>query len=86
MTGYLKNGYTRKLPNKEVDKVSRRTWYFPHHCVFNENKPNKMRIFCDVGGEYDGISLNKALLTSPDLFSDLVGVLLRFRNISFLLI
>ena len=86
MTGYLKNGYTRKLPNKEVDKVSRRTWDFPHHSVFNENKPNKMRIFCDVGGEYDGISLNKALLTSPDLFSNLVGVLLRFRNISFLLI
>ena len=42
--------------------------------------PNKMRIVFDASGEYDGISLNKALLTGLDLLNNLVGVLLRFRN------
>ena len=83
MTGYLKNRYARKLPKKEVDEVSRRTWYLPHHPVFNENKPNKMRIAFDAAGEYDGMNLNKALLTGPDLLNNLVGVLLRFRNHKF---
>ena len=75
MTGYLKKGYARKLSKKKVDEVSRRTRYLPHHPVFNENKP--------INQEYDGISLKKALLTSPDLLSNLVGVLLRFRNHKF---
>ena len=83
MTGYLKSGYARKLSKKEVDEVSRRTWYLPHHPIFNENKPNKMRIVFDAAGEYDGMSLNKALLTGPDLQNNLVGVLLRFRNHTF---
>ena len=83
MTGYLKNGYAKKLSKKEVDEVSRRTWYLPHHHVFNENKPNKMRTVFDTAGEYDGMSLNKALLTGPDLLNNLVGVLLRFRNHKF---
>ena len=85
MTGYRKNGYARKLSKKEVDEVSRRTWYLPHHPVFNENKPNKMRTIFDTAGEYDGMSLSKALLTGPDLLNNLVGVvvLLRFRNHKF---
>ena len=83
ITSYLKNEYARKLSKKEVDGLSRRTWYLLHHPVFNENKPNKMRIAFDAAGEYDGISLKKALLTSPDLLSNLVGVLLRFRNHKF---
>ena len=42
-----------------------------------------MRIVFDAAGEYDGMSLNKALLTGPDLQNNLVGVLLRFRNHTF---
>ena len=42
-----------------------------------------MRIVFDAAGEYDGMSLNKALLTGPDLQNNLVGVLLRLRNHTF---
>ena len=80
MTGYLNNAYAKKISKKEADEVSRRTWYLPHCPVFKENKPNKMRIVFDAATEYDGISFNKALLTSPDLLNNLAGVLLRFRN------
>ena len=73
----------KKVIKKDVDEVSRRRWYLPYHPVFNKNKLNKMRIVFDGAGEYDGISLNKALLTGQDLVRNLVGVLLRFRNHKF---
>ena len=62
----IKNGYARKLSNEKIDKTSQRTWYLPHHPVFNEHKPNKIWIVSDTAAEDDSMSLNKALLTGPD--------------------
>ena len=73
----------KKVIKKEVDEVSRRRWYLIYHPVFSENKLNKMRIAFDAAGEYEWISLNKALLTGQNLLRNLVGVLLRFRNHKF---
>ena len=56
-----------------------KTWYLPHHGVFNETK-QKMRVVFDCGEECQGESLNKNLISGPDLTSQLVGVLLRFRE------
>ena len=47
--------------------------------MFTKNKPEKFRIVFDVAAEYNGNSLNMALLTGPDLLNSLVGVLLQFR-------
>ena len=65
---------------EEIDKTGQRTWYLPQHPVFNEHKSNKIRIVFNAAGERDGISLNKALLTGPDLLNKLTGTLLRFIN------
>ena len=42
-----------------------------------------MRIVFDAAGDNDRMSLNKVLLTGPDLLNNLVGVLLRLRNHKF---
>lgn len=76
MTGYLKHGYARNLSEKNVDQVSRRTCYLPHHPFYYKNKPDKMRIVYDEAGKYDGIRLNKSSLTGPDLLNNLLEVLL----------
>ena len=34
----------------------------------------------DAAAEHDGMSLNKALLTGPDLLNNLTGIWLQFRN------
>ena len=70
MQKYIKNGYARKLPNEEFDKTSQRTWYLPHHPVFNKHKPNKIRTVFDAAAEHDGMSL----------LNNLTGILLRFRK------
>ena len=74
------NRYVRKLSNEEINKTSQRTWYLPHHLVFNEHNLNKIRIVFDAAAELDGVSLNKRLVTSPDLLNNLAGILLQFRN------
>ena len=48
--------------------------------MFNVNKQNKIRVLFDAVSEFDGMSLNKTMLTGPDLLSNLTGILLRFRN------
>ncbi|XP_026015330.1 uncharacterized protein LOC113016608 [Astatotilapia calliptera] len=54
-------------------------WYIPHHGVFHDKKPGKLRVVFDCSAKYKGTSLNDHLLTGPDLMNNLNGVLLRFR-------
>ena len=56
------------------------TWYLPHHGVYHPCKPGKIRVVLDCSTEFHGTSLNKELLPGPDLTSQLVGVLTRFRT------
>ena len=74
INSYIKKGYAKKLSREEACKVLEKTWYLPHHPVFNKNKPEKFQMVFDAAAEYNGKSLNKALLTGPDLLNSLVGV------------
>ena len=77
--GYIHKGYARKLSPEEARTIGPRTWYLPIHPVTNPNKPGKVRLVNDAAAQYHGTSLNKSLITGPDLLNSLIGVLLRFR-------
>jgi hypothetical protein len=77
---HLANGYARKLTAQEVNEASSRRWYLPHFGVTNPNKPGKVRVVKDAAAEFRGNSLNKNLVTGPDLLNSLIGVLIRFRR------
>ena len=77
---YIKEGYARKLTKEEREKASSRTWYLPHHPVFNPKKSDKIGAVFDAAAENKGISLNSSLCTGRDLLRSLIGVLLRFQN------
>ncbi len=79
MNGYISKGYARRLTPEETRQSSDRTYYLPHHAVINPKKPSKLRVVFDAAAVYNGDSLNKHLLTGPDLINSLVGVLMRFR-------
>ena len=48
--------------------------------MYHPNKPGKIRVVFDCSAEFDGQSLNKELLTGPDLTNQIVGVLKRFQQ------
>ena len=74
----LQNGYVVKVyPCTDNTKsVS----YLPHQPVSNENKPRKIRRMTNTSSILQGQSLNSNLLKGPDLLSNLVGIVLRYRE------
>ena len=83
---YIEKGYATKLSPIEASIRTNQTWYLPHHPVFNENKPGKVRVVFDAASKFKGVSLNSMLHTGPDLANNLIGVLIRFRNFPFTLV
>ncbi|XP_067685297.1 uncharacterized protein [Haliotis asinina] len=79
-------GYAEKVPEDRIKREIGNEWYIPHHGIYHSRKPDKIRVVFDCSATYHGISLNSQLLSGPDLTSNLIGVLLRFRqeNIAFM--
>ena len=77
MEEIIAKGYARK---SAITAAVGKTWYLPHHAVYHPNKPGKMRVVFDLSAECKGTSLNKELLSGPDLTNQVMGVLLRFRE------
>ena len=77
MDDMLTKGYAKKSASPAP---LGKTWYIPHHGVFNPNKPGKIRVVFDCSAEVGGESINRNLLTGPDLTNQLIGVLIRFRE------
>ena len=76
----------KSLPNSHEEVLRQKLatprpcWYLPHFGVCHPQKPEKIRVVFDSASEVKGVSLNKLLLSVPDLANSLLGVLLRFRR------
>ena len=81
----IEKAYAEEVPEDEID-ADRRKWYIPHHGVFSERKPDKLRIVFDCAAQHHSVSLNLVLLQGAYLNNRLDAVLLRFRNESIALV
>ena len=77
MNEMITKGYASKSTASIPDG---KTWYIPHFGIYDPNKPGKIRVVFDCSAQFKGTSLNQHLMSGPDLTSQLVGVLLRFRQ------
>ena len=77
---YISLGHARKLSPKEAKACSEITNYILHHGVLNIGKPGKVRVVFDASAKFRNTSLNDNLLRHIDLLSNLISVLLRFRE------
>ena len=76
----IANGYLRKIPFTEVKAThTLPQWYLPYHPVVISNKLSKIRRVCNASARFTGSALKEVLVRSPDLLSDLIGVLMHFR-------
>ncbi|KAL2098438.1 hypothetical protein ACEWY4_007645 [Coilia grayii] len=79
LEGVIEKGYAEIVPPDELEAPSGKVWYIPHHGVHHPKK-GTLRVVFDCSASFQGISLNSALIQGPNLTSNLVGVLLRFRQ------
>ena len=80
MEKMLKDGHFRKLSRQEASHETQNTWYLPLHAVTNPNKPGKVRLVLDAAAKSGGKCLNDLLLSGPDFFNSIPGILLRWRE------
>lgn len=80
MSNLFEKGYAVYINPAEEKPSDGNVWYIPHHGVYHLRKPGKLRVVFDCSSRYRGVSLNDTLLQGPDLTSQLVGVLTRFRQ------
>jgi len=73
----IERGDAEVVPETSVSNCK---WYIPHHGVFHPKKPGKLRVVFDCSAKYQNDSLNRHLLSGPDLTNGLAGVLIRFRR------
>ena len=73
------NDHAEIVPQEDL-RPDKLCWYLPHFGVYHPKKKDKIRVVFDSAAESNGVSLNKLLLSGPDLTNNLLGVLLRFRQ------
>ena len=77
MKELILKGYAREsISAKENEKF----WYLPYHKDHHPKKSGKIWTILDLSAEFHGTSINKDLLSRPDLTNKNDGVLLRFRE------
>ena len=77
----LDKGYVVRVKDAhKVESRSRRKWCLRYHPVVNPKKPGKVPRILNGAAKFHGASLNKSLITGPDLLQNIIYVLLRFRQ------
>ncbi|XP_075162885.1 uncharacterized protein LOC142235518 [Haematobia irritans] len=74
-----RDSYTRKIEENEKPVNNGHVFYLPHFGVQNINKKG-IRIVFDAAAEVHNISLNKCLLSGPDINNTLISTIFKFRE------
>ena len=72
---FMDNLFNKGYATESTDIQASSSWYIPHHGVYHPHKPDKIQVVFDCSSEFQRRSLNKELLSGPDLTNQIVGVL-----------
>ena len=78
MEDMVQKGYAEKSSQQvQQDK----TWFIPHHGVYHPSKLGKIWVVFDCSAEYNGVSINKKLMSGHDLTNQKISILVSLENI-----
>ena len=78
---FMEDVIQKEYAEKSFQQVQqRKTWFIPHHGVYHLSKPHKIRFIFDCSAEYNGGSINKKIMSGPDLTNQIISILLKFRE------
>ena len=60
--------------------LSGKIWNISHHGVYHPSKPGKIRVVFECSAEFQGKSINRELLSRPDLTNQMIGIMARLRE------
>lgn len=72
---YKESGFLSSVSDEDTQK----SFYLPIFTVESASKPGKKRVVMDARAAFEGVSLNSALISGPDLTVDLEQAIIRFR-------
>ena len=75
----LREHHVAEVPEDELKGTPGKIWHLPVFPVTHPKK-GKVRLVWDSAASYGGVSLNKELLSGPDINTQLFTVLTRFRK------
>ena len=70
---YINKGYARKISKEQSDVINNNVFYLPHFGAKNPHTLGICLVF-DAAIETNNVSLNKFLLTGPDLNQPLLVI------------
>ena len=70
-TRFMEDMVAKEHAEKSFQQVQKgKTWFFPHH----PSNPGKMRVLFDCSVEYNGVSINKNLISGSDLPNQIISI------------
>ena len=57
-----------------------KTWFIPYRGVYHPSKPGKIRVVFDCSTEYNGVFINKKLMSGSNLTNQIISILVKFRK------
>ena len=77
MEDMVQKGYAEK----SFQQVQQgKTWFIPYRGVYHPSKPGKIRVGFDCSTEYNGVSINKKLMSGSNLTNQIISILVKFRK------
>ena len=78
-TKFMEDMVQKGYAEKSFQQVQQgKTWFIPHHGIYHPSKPGKIRVVFDCSAEYNGVSLNKKLMSGPGLSNQIISTLVKF--------
>jgi len=79
----VSRGVARKLSTDDLEKYQGPIFHLPHHEIHKpDSLSTPLRIVFDSSAKHMGISLNDCLVKGPDVLTNMLGILLRFRQVA----